>query len=206
MRQQSQEYSWPDLIVGLQQMGPTALRAKVDKSHYLTMGKDYVVSLQNGIPFFNDDLEIPTELTAVKYNEQFHSVFFPHNASVDEARIATATRYKTQVAELLEGLKKHKIPEGGFKPGDVVMDFALHEAFQIPMIVMRVLTRDEQLKAAQFAQTISARRILVFYRHEDGGYGAGIYSAEALTKVGSLEEWGLPALDPKLISQYTIFE
>ncbi|MEB0161209.1 hypothetical protein, partial [Pseudomonas sp. AH2 (2023)] len=61
MRQQSQEYSWPDLIVGLQQMGPTALRAKVDKSHYLTMGKDYVVSLQNGIPFFNDDLEIPTE-------------------------------------------------------------------------------------------------------------------------------------------------
>lgn len=203
------EHSWEDLMISLhrEDWAIIHLYAKVDKPSQLTKGKTYELRLEGPgkVPTYRDDIDIPTALTPATYREFFHSIqFLQTPATPDELKAVTAKQYYASVAQTVTEITQAMGEQKHFERGDIVVNEHLPPEYRQPMIVVRYLTPDEQLTVAHLLNTI-ARFDLAVFRENDGG-NVSVISSCVVTKVGSLEEWGLPAIDPKALGTFTVFD
>lgn len=186
---------------------PVHIRAKQSKASQLTIDKFYRVQFQqNPISvYYIDDIDIPTTLSASDYFTNFH--YFQAGpdwiANLEQVK---RHEFEGHVRELVGEINTFMSQVKTFEPGDIVTlkesDADGHAPF--PMVVAKMLTREEQLRCSHAMGTISVFDVLVFHHREI--LATTVVSSRSIEKVGSLGEWGIQALIPNIISSLSVFE
>lgn len=191
------------------------LRAVTD-DHSLTRGTEYGIAFwgNSGELFYTDDqcvpvilrhdsvlkerFELPEGLTDVPLTELvaqssssrlWYGPMVRQNILTANRLVAETRRY--QVGDILKGNQGQSTDGSGV---DSIY------------VVVRLLTPSESRMVSTLTRSMA--RVDLMCLRVDGDDGLNFMTANSwqFSKIGSLEEWGLPALDPAVIETMTIFD
>lgn len=184
---------------------PIILIAKLTRSACLTKGKGYHIKFQSSPNslWFEDDYKIPVQLSPQSYNDWFEQLTTGGKRTVDQTSELSRKKHTDTVRKMVNELNALHEQTPTLAVNDVVVFNDEEEENGGPMVVAKLLNRDEQLRAASIAGSLATHDVLVY--HARGYLGTSVFNSRVLKKIGSLSEWGIPAVDPTIISAMSVF-
>ncbi|QVD49325.1 hypothetical protein LUCX_255 [Xanthomonas phage vB_XciM_LucasX] len=185
-----------------------AMEAIVDRAQWLTLGKTYQFRMDaEGRLYYHDDLDLP-QFVHPQTLEDFKPIVSDetYQRRLQENRLESI---RAVAAEIPKAAKAYVLDNVPLMPGDVVMDrenWEDEETLARPVIVTRMLTREEGIETARRTNSLVLPDVLCYHISPHSGSLSFFTSfSTRLVKVGTSEEWGLPKIDPRLVERLTIY-